>query len=363
MFKKMYMNKLEKGLVSVVVPCYNCGGKIHRLFDSLLNQTYNYLQIIVVNDGSTDNSEEVILEYEKKFQNQGLTFVYLKQANAGLGSAINTGIKHVNGEFLIWPDADDWLEPSSIEERRQFLEDHIDYGFVRSDAYIVLESDLKSPVDYMTFKKNNRFKEENLVDDYLWERDIIFCPGCHMIRTECFFKVNPKMDIYPGRFGQNYQLLLPMLCFYKFGYIDKPLYDYVIYKQSLSKGDDSLAKILLRYQGLEDILVETFKRIPIAEHAKEHYIYQVHQKYAILRAIAAYNFGNKEVFKKYFSVISKEYCTPYLLKASRNVERKYGVFFHKVYFRIFTELKNSSIKYAYKRYKFKKMSKIYNDRS
>lgn len=359
----MYMNKLEKGLVSVVVPCYNCGGKIHRLFDSLLNQTYNYLQIIVVNDGSTDNSEEVILEYEKKFQNQGLTFVYLKQANAGLGSAINTGIKHVNGEFLIWPDADDWLEPSSIEERRQFLEDHIDYGFVRSDAYIVLESDLKSPVDYMTFKKNNRFKEENLVDDYLWERDIIFCPGCHMIRTECFLKVNPKMDIYPGRFGQNYQLLLPMLCFYKFGYIDKPLYDYVIYKQSLSKGDDSLAKILLRYQGLEDILVETFKRIPIAEHAKEHYIYQVHQKYAILRAIAAYNFGNKEVFKKYFSVISKEYCTPYLLKASKNIERKYGVFFHKVYFRIFTKLQNSSIKYAYKRYKFKKMSKIYNDRS
>ena len=264
---------------------------------------------------------------------------------------------------MIWPDADDWLESSSVEERKRFLEEHIDYGFVRSDAYIVLENDLNSPVDYMTYKKSNRFKEDNLVDDYLWERDIIFCPGCHMIRTDCFLKVNPEMDIYPGRFGQNYQLLLPMLCFYKFGYIDKPLYDYVIYKQSLSKGDDSLAKILLRYQGLEDILVETFKRIPIAEHAKEHYIYQVHQKYAILRAIAAYNFGNKEVFKKYFSVISKEYCTPYLLKASKNIERKYGVFFHKVYFRIFTTLQNSSIKYAYKRYKFKKMSKIYNDRS
>ena len=69
--------------------------KIHRLFDSLLNQTYNHLQIIVVNDGSTDNSEDVIMDYEKKFLNQGQMFVYLKQTNGGLGSAINTGIKHV----------------------------------------------------------------------------------------------------------------------------------------------------------------------------------------------------------------------------------------------------------------------------
>lgn len=357
------MNKLVKGLVSVVVPCYNCGGKIHRLFDSLLNQTYNHLQIIVVNDGSTDNSEDVIMDYEKKFLNQGQMFVYLKQTNGGLGSAINTGIKHVCGEFMIWPDADDWLESSSVEERKRFLEEHIDYGFVRSDAYIVLENDLNSPVDYMTYKKSNRFKEDNLVDDYLWERDIIFCPGCHMIRTDCFLKVNPKMDIYPGRFGQNYQLLLPMLCFYKFGYIDKPLYNYVIYKRSLSKGDDSLEKILLRYQGLEDILVETFRRIPIEEHDKEHHIYQAHQKYAILRAIAAYNFGNKEVFKKYFSKISKDYCTPYLLKASRKMESKYGACFHRLYYRVFTMLQNSSLKYIYKRYKFKKMSKIYNDRN
>lgn len=353
---------IEKGLVSVVIPCYNCGKKIHRLFNSLLAQTYNILQIIVVNDGSIDESEKVILKYKKIFVQNGMDFTYIKQKNAGLGGAINTGIKQVTGEFMCWPDADDWLMPTSIEERKKFLDDHLDYGFVRSDAYMIFEQNLHQPIDYVTFKHPNRYKEEDLIEDYIWERNIVFTPGCHMVRTECFMKINPRMDIYPGRYGQNYQLLLPMLCFYKFGYLDRPLYNYVVYKTSLSKGDDCLDKVLKRYQGLEDIMIETFEHLPLPKEKKKDYIRQTRQKYHILKAKAAYDFGEKELFVSNFSQIENRYMTAGLIKASKIIDNPFMLSVHTYFYRIYANLKQSKLKYIYKRFKFYIISKKYNDK-
>ena len=97
--------------VSIIVPVYNTEKYVAKTLDSLVNQTLNSYEIIVVNDGSTDNSQEIIKEYTKKYPN--LIQAYYKE-NGGLGSARNYGLQYAKGEYVGFVDSDDWRS----EERR-----------------------------------------------------------------------------------------------------------------------------------------------------------------------------------------------------------------------------------------------------
>jgi glycosyltransferase involved in cell wall biosynthesis len=109
-------------LVSIIIPCYNHGNYLAEAIDSLHTQTYNNLEIIVVDDGSTDNTREVAEKYSD------LNYVY--QTNQGLSAARNTGIKHSRGKYLVFLDADDWLFPKAIEINVSYLNKNETAGFV-----------------------------------------------------------------------------------------------------------------------------------------------------------------------------------------------------------------------------------------
>ena len=345
--------EIVKDLVSVIVPCYNMSNRIHRLFDSLLTQTYKKLQIILVNDGSTDNSEEIVLEYKKKFEIQGIDFQYILQTNTGLGGAINKGLKYIKGEFFIWPDADDWLASDSVEIRVKFLKENLDYGFVRSDAYLFFESDLKHPIGLLTDKI------QDLLLNYIWEKNANYCPGCHMIRTALFQSVCKNMDIYSARGGQNFQLLAPMLCNYKFGYIDKPLYNYVICKRSMSHGDNTFDEYIRRTKIGEDIKVQTLRILPLPENVKRDYINQVHQKCNISRAQISYDFGNKKAFDYHYNTIDNQYIPVELNKIYKSsfLTSPLWLLLHKLFSKSLRKLKSSNISYYLraKRFQIKKI--------
>lgn len=102
------MNKL---LVSVIIPAYNAEKFIDRCLQSVINQTYKDLQIIVINDGSTDNTLAILKEYEK--QDNRITII--DQENTGVSSARNNGLKLVKGEYISFIDADDWMSSDMIE--------------------------------------------------------------------------------------------------------------------------------------------------------------------------------------------------------------------------------------------------------
>ena len=350
--------EIVKDLVSVIVPCYNMSNRIHRLFDSLLTQTYKKLQIILVNDGSTDNSEEIVLEYKKKFEIQGIDFQYILQTNTGLGGAINKGLKYIKGEFFIWPDADDWLASDSVEIRVKFLKENLDYGFVRSDAYLFFESDLKHPIGLLTDKNPEKSKIQDLLLNYIWEKNANYCPGCHMIRTALFQSVCKNMDIYSARGGQNFQLLAPMLCNYKFGYIDKPLYNYVIYKRSMSHGDNTFDEYIRRTRRGEDIKVQTLRILPLPENVKRDYINQVHQKCNISRAQISYDFGNKKAFDYHYNTIDNQYIPVELNKIYKSsfLTSPLWLLLHKLFSKSLRKLKSSNISYYLraKRFQIKK---------
>ncbi|MBO5480983.1 MAG: glycosyltransferase family 2 protein [Clostridia bacterium] len=99
-------------LVSIIIPLYNGGNYVEQAIQSALAQTYQNLEIIVVNDGSKDDGagEEICLRYIDKI-------TYLKKENGGCASALNYGIQKANGEFISWLSHDDLYEPTKIEKQ------------------------------------------------------------------------------------------------------------------------------------------------------------------------------------------------------------------------------------------------------
>lgn len=97
--------------VSVIIPVYNVEKHLRRCLDSVVNQTYKDIEVILVNDGSPDNSKEICEEYVAKYSNIQL----INQKNAGLGAARNTGLQYITGNAVTFVDSDDWLELDAIE--------------------------------------------------------------------------------------------------------------------------------------------------------------------------------------------------------------------------------------------------------
>ncbi len=97
-------------LVSIIVPVYNVQLYVERCLDSLIGQTYSNIEIIVVNDGSTDLSGEICANYSKKDTRIQL----IKQANQGLSAARNKGLDYCSGTYIMFVDSDDWISTNTV---------------------------------------------------------------------------------------------------------------------------------------------------------------------------------------------------------------------------------------------------------
>lgn len=273
----------NRPLVSVVTPCYNMEKKIHRYLDSLLVQTYKNLEIILVDDGSKDHTAEIIHEYQPKLEALGMTVKYIYQENGGAAKAVKTGLDYVTGKYLIWPDADDILMEESIRLRVDFLENNPEYGWVRTNAYVLNSNNLDDRsrliVSHKNIKRSFIYKECIYFKTY-------YCPGCYMIRWESFLNVNPSKYIYETYYGQNIQMFLPMAKNYRCGYIDIPLYGYIIYDDSHSRlgGTQTYDRAIDYSINIEKTTISTMKFI----QAKKKEIKKVKNDFSIRRMIKAY---------------------------------------------------------------------------
>ncbi|SCH20007.1 MULTISPECIES: glycosyltransferase family A protein [unclassified Romboutsia] len=301
---------MSNKLVSIITPCYNGEKVVSRYLDSVLNQTYKNIELIFVNDGSIDNTEGIVLSYEYKFKNEGMKLIYIYQENKGLGGAIDTGLKHFKGDFLCWADADDFFHPQSVEKKVEFLEKYKEYGCVTTNANVYNEDDLSTVI----YKITDKFKHHE--DEYQFEHHLksesIFCCGCHMVRSEVFLDVNPKREIYPARRGQNWQMLLPVYYKYKRGFLDEPLYNYIIYKNSMSTGDDSKEKKIKRCNEHLDIVKNTLDSISMTDKDRKMYFNMFYKKYIVDRF---------DISMQYKDI--KSGIRQYMLMRKYNVLRKY----------------------------------------
>lgn len=216
-------------LVSIITPAYNAGGYLDSFFLSVLEQDYDNYEMIIVNDGSTDDTEDKILLYKKLFERRGIRFVYLNQENGGQARALNLAFPHMRGEYFIWPDSDDVLCPDNISTKVKFMAAHPDYALGISWAEYIDEAG-----NSLGLLKRVPDKNDNLFRDLLISKNVNFCPGIYIMKTSAFVESYPALSIDESRAGQNYQLLLPMAYGYQYGYIDKVLYKYVLHPSSHS---------------------------------------------------------------------------------------------------------------------------------
>jgi glycosyltransferase involved in cell wall biosynthesis len=119
-----------KSLVSVVIPCYNHEGFIEETISSIAQSTYSNIEIIVVNDGSTDRSEDKV----KSLMDQLSNLKYYLQKNSGPAAARNCGIRESNGEYILPLDADDLISPDYIEKAVEILDNQQEVKVVYCEA-------------------------------------------------------------------------------------------------------------------------------------------------------------------------------------------------------------------------------------
>ncbi len=110
---------MKDGLASIITPCYNGAKYISQTIDSVLAQTYENWEMIIIDDGSKDNSEEIVRAYMEKDSR----IKFLQQANAGSAAARNNGIRSAEGQYIALLDADDLWEPEFLESQIAFMKE------------------------------------------------------------------------------------------------------------------------------------------------------------------------------------------------------------------------------------------------
>ena len=108
---------MEKGLVSIITPCYNGAKYISETIDSVITQTYSKWEMIIVDDGSVDNSAEIVRKYTENDSRLHL----VQQKNAGSAAARNNGIRRCDGQYIALLDADDLWKPDFLEKQIKFM--------------------------------------------------------------------------------------------------------------------------------------------------------------------------------------------------------------------------------------------------
>lgn len=121
--------------VSVIIPAYNAAITIAQAVESAINQTWSNIEIIVIDDGSTDNTQQVLKPYIDSEQIQ-----YVYQDNKGCGAARNTGIQISNGKYIAMLDADDWWDSKKIEKQLHVLEHTVDSVMCYTDSNEVIST-------------------------------------------------------------------------------------------------------------------------------------------------------------------------------------------------------------------------------
>jgi glycosyltransferase involved in cell wall biosynthesis len=203
--------------VSVILPTYNCAKYVGAAVESVLKQTYTNYELIIINDGSTDDTDEVLAQY---ISNN--TILYIKQENKGHAGARNTGMTAATGTFIAFIDSDDIWLPEKLEEQIRACENDTEIGLVHCNVYGFGENH-DAQVRNSLLTKEQIDEYSGYIFDNLYTRKIIITTTTVLIRKQCIDDVG-MFDENLTRYGsEDRDLFLRILWKYKAKYVNKPL--------------------------------------------------------------------------------------------------------------------------------------------
>jgi len=209
--------------VSVIIPCYNASATIRETLDSLRCQTFRTFEVIVVNDGSTDDTGTILGIYTKQF-NEKLKII--TQINKGQAVAKNVGIEHSSGEFIAFLDSDDLWAPDKLEKQYDYMQLNPGIAMSYTEAYKI---DEKGEC-INTISANPAFRGkcfENLV----LHNNIV--ASSVMVRRD----VLDKVGFFDTELAacENWDLWISISRYYPINFIEHPLTFYRVHKDNMSK--------------------------------------------------------------------------------------------------------------------------------
>lgn len=289
--------------VSVVIPTYNYADFIGEAIESILAQTYPVSEIIVVDDGSTDETEQVVARFGDKIS-------YIKKENGGVCSARNTGIKNSTGDFVAFFDADDISYPTRIEKQLAKFAEDAETGLVHCG---IREIDAQGN----SVQQNLEGKEGWVADDMLLLKPVIIGPGgTIMVKREAFQAVgvfDERLEIY-----EDWEFCYRVARKFKIGFVPEVLLDYHLHgKNSHSNLKKMERSLLIAFKKAFDTKEESVLRL-----RRESY----GNFYKVL-AGSSFSAGNYRMFAKYLvkSLWQKPGNIQYYLKfPARRLLKGYG---------------------------------------
>lgn len=238
---------------SIIMCSYNGEKYLDRSLGSVLAQTYPIVELIFVDDGSTDATYEKACSFIPSFEERGYTMRVLRQDNQGPGYAAINGLKCATGEYLSFLDSDDALLPESVEKRVNALDYNPQCNIVRTDGWRVWESTGERALITQAAEKKPFSIYDALVEGIAHN-----FAGTFMVRAAAVKNYYGANDIPYSDYGQNLQLILAGAWQSDCVFIDEPLMEYYIYDQTHShkKSLDEAIRMYEGYYNLRKQLVE-----------------------------------------------------------------------------------------------------------
>ena len=277
------MNKKIK--VSVIIPVYNAEKYINKCIESVINQTLKDIEIICINDGSTDDSINILKEYDKKYRN----FRLINQENKGVISARLNGYSKAKGEYIAWLDNDDFIESIMLEKM---------YNLAKKEDLDLVECNYKFYPNNVTYKEK-WFNEYKGVNDwnFLFRNTLLWNK---LAKKEYLDSINFKYLL--KEFGEG-SFSIVMISTNKIATINEELYNYRVGHESLSHNYNNLKW----YKNIVDSNKRRYEYL-LNNNCSESwldvfmftYLYYV----LIFMVISCYN-NNKELYLENKNIIKK----------------------------------------------------------
>jgi len=213
--------------VSVIIPTYNRADFLAEAIQSVLEQTARDFELLIIDDGSTDNTKNVV----DSFNDRRIKYIY--QKNSGVCIARNTGIKQAIGNYLILLDSDDILLPSAIEDESRVLDEHPESGLI----FGLVESmnkngDVFSPAKAIKCREPGTWPGTKEILNLFVHRNYI-CPSQSMVRKSAIMDVG-MFDPAFSSGSEDFELWVRIAKKYSTSHLAKPVTKYRVHDQSLS---------------------------------------------------------------------------------------------------------------------------------
>ena len=258
-------------LISLIMPVYNRERYVREALESLISQTYSPLELIVVNDGSTDGTGRVLEELRPECEKRFARVEFLSQENQGTATTLNRLFEAAQGRYVYRLDSDDLARPEAVETLQAFLRNHPDYGLAVGDDELINAEGRR-----VFWTKDRRFVEDPAQARYLtfaqWLKDLRpeidfssddfggyesllngnYIPGGYLVRRELMQGIRFSSEAPL----EDHFMMLRLARITKMKYIDQVLYSYRWHGQNSivnRKKSRSFSRRTLKYE-LEDLL-------------------------------------------------------------------------------------------------------------